>query len=1216
MSGSRFTRQRPLGRGGTGVVYEAIDDETGAPVALKTLHTATPDDVVRLKTEFRSLAGVHHPNLVDLYELVVTDGGECMLAMELVDGTSFLEFVRPGARVGAAAQPEDVTTSVTRTVSGEQSVLDRPVRSRTAGGTLDVARLRSALAQLVEALGALHAAGTVHRDLKPGNVMVTHDGRVKLLDFGLAIRQGDKAEHVEGTPIYMAPEQIAGEAATPAADAYALGVMLYQALSGAVPFGDRATAVVEKLRHRPTPVRELVPDAPTDLADLCDRLLSPRPVDRPSGSEIAAVVGSAAYEGARSDGELVGRDAETDRLLGALDASKRSGEAHLVFVSGPSGVGKSALVEGVCRRVELGGLGLVLRGRCSEREVVAYPGLDGVVDGLRTALAQWRFDRVREECAEARRDLGQLFPIVADQVGVRASADAVEARAAAARGLHQLLAAVGKVAPVVVVLDDMQWLTQDAAAILASALRRGPLALTLYGTVRETSATERPGLPPSELAKLLGLHADTLALGKLEHDAAATIVRRVAGTDVPDDAVERLVSESGGHPLLLDMLARSWTAGSTSAGGDRALVERPLARVDPLVRTVLEHVAIASEGISLQCLAEVVGVPVAAMVGLTNELQRMRLVRASGIGRRSAVNVAHDRIRAAALASLSGTRVVEMHRAIGSATEKLEPERVEVLVHHFDAAGDAERVGRYAQRAGEAAARVLAFDRAARWYAIALEHGRGADAALRASRAEALALAGRAQESAREFERAADTRNGDAILLHRATDQYLRAGAVERGVELLRRVLVPWGIHVPRSPRGALVALLFRRAQLWFRGLGFRARTAAEAPKDLLDKVDALGAASSGLALVDNIMGSYFQTTSLLLALRAGEPGRVVRSLAVEAAYSSSEGPAGAARTKRLIERTREVARAVGTPDARAWERAATAFASTLETRWKDGVEGARDGQRIFGTEVPGSYWEVATLRLFESFSLSYLGRWSELRKLVEQRHAEALERGDAHARVIQATSSPGISLVASGEAETMLARAAEAMGVWNRSGFHVETWWRAYAVGMALLYLGRVDEALEEYRVMWPGLERSLLLMVHLTRSEAWFMRGNIALAARVRGASREHDAMASRAARLLAKEKSAFARGLGASLAAAHARMRGEKAESMAHLAVAERELTAAEMATHAAAVRWSLARIRGDESAAGREEEVLRASGVARPRRFVGALVGAHDLADPIA
>jgi hypothetical protein len=1209
---ARFTKIRPLGRGGMGEVFEALDEETGARVALKTLHTADADHFVRLKEEFRALSGIHHPNLVELYELVVS-GDRCVLAMELVEGVGFLEWVRPGVQLPSSPHGPAETGSSTQTQTAPGAQI--PFSARFLGGVLDVARLRSALPQLVDGLGALHEAGKIHRDLKPRNVLVSHDGRVKILDFGLTTRGGERAEDLAGTPIYMAPEQIAGDVLGPPIDWYALGVMLFQCLTGRTPYGDQTNTMLAKVKQRAQPVLELEPAAPADLAELCDRLLSIDPAHRPPGREIAEKVGSASYRDRRADGgDLVGRATEVASLLGAVDASRRTGEARFVLVSGTSGVGKTSLVEEVSRRVEHGLGGVVLRGRCSEREVVAYPGLDGIVDGLRSVLAQSRFEGVRAESGDALHDLGHLFPVVENRVTALASGiDGVGARIAAGAGLHQLFARLAKEVPVVLVLDDMQWITDDAAGILADALRRGALPVALLATVRPTSATERPGTTTQVLARTIGLHADVMPLSELSEAAARAIVARFAGPTLADESVTRLVREAGGHPLLLEMLSRSWSSGTKLGAGDRSLVDLPLEGVDPLARTMLGHVAIASEGISLQCLAEVLEMPLPHVLGLASELQRLRLVRASGIGRRSSVTVAHDRIRAAAISTLDPERVGGMHRAVGLALERLEPERVEALVHHFDAAGDAARVGRYARAAGDAAARVLAFDRAARWYALALERAEKGDASLRAARAEVLALAGRAADSAEEFERAAGEAGAALGLLQRATDQHLRAGAVERGIALLAQVLRPWRIHVPASPRGALFALLFRRFQLWLRGLRYRARPAASIAPEELDRVDALASAASGLALVDNILGSYFQTTSLLLALRAGEPGRVTRALAVEASYSSSAGPSGHKRTARLLAETDRAARAVDTSEARAWNRAGAAFAATLETEWTSGLEQARDATRVFRAECPGSVWEISTLRLFESFCLSYLGRWGELRRLGEERHRDAIVRGDVHAQVIHSTSSPAISMVACDEAELALSRAEGAMEGWSRHGFHVEHWWRYYSTSWAHLYLGDVDRALAETTELWPKLERSLLLMVHMTRCEAHFTRGSVALAARARGDASQ-DRLIRRSSATLVREKSAFGRGLGAALAATHARLLGETDAASARLAEALEQFEKAGMAAHVAAVRWSLARMKKDAPGAARAESAMTALGVVRPRRFVAVLIGAHDLADP--
>ena len=245
----RFELLEELGRGGMGVVYEAYDRESRAVVALKTLVSMDAEDVFRLKHEFRMLANLEHENFVRLEELSSV-GGHLFFTMERVRGDSFLRYVRPQAE-GAA-------------------------------GGFDEARLRSALAQLVEALGALHAAGRIHRDVKPSNVLVTTQGRLVLLDFGLTSAFGRAAERlgrsrftapgqagesgygsssdgIWGTPAYMAPEQLDGVALSPATDWYAVGVMLYTALTGELPFqGDLLDMI-----HAKQTVSSPVPSART-----------------------------------------------------------------------------------------------------------------------------------------------------------------------------------------------------------------------------------------------------------------------------------------------------------------------------------------------------------------------------------------------------------------------------------------------------------------------------------------------------------------------------------------------------------------------------------------------------------------------------------------------------------------------------------------------------------------------------------------------------------------------------------------------------------------------------------------------------------------------------------------------------------------------------------------------------------------------------------------
>lgn len=306
-----------LGEGGMGIVYKALDLERGQTVALKTLQRMDVRVLARLKNEFRAVADVVHPNLVALHELFSIQN-DWFFTMELVDGVSFLAHVRDEGIAGddtvtptkAAAAVGELTPEAQRPPAEGSS----PRRLIVAGGQrgparpLDaegIARLRGALSKLALGVSALHASGKVHRDLKPGNVLVTKSGRVVVLDFGLSSDASPASFDVEddgaGTPTYMAPEQIWAPPATAASDWYAVGVMLYEALTGRLPFEGSANEILRLKRHA-TPPRPSarVEGLPADLDDLCMDLLRLKPEERPSGPVILSRLLGASHEGGRA----------------------------------------------------------------------------------------------------------------------------------------------------------------------------------------------------------------------------------------------------------------------------------------------------------------------------------------------------------------------------------------------------------------------------------------------------------------------------------------------------------------------------------------------------------------------------------------------------------------------------------------------------------------------------------------------------------------------------------------------------------------------------------------------------------------------------------------------------------------------------------------------------------------------------------------------------
>ena len=477
-----------------------------------------------------------HPNLVRLGELLEEDG-QLFFTMELVVGTPFVDHVR-----GGEPRPDPVST--TETLPPEQDTAVHPVqrpargeaRAHVSPGELDEARLRPALAQLARGLLALHASGRVHRDIKPSNVLVTAEGRVVILDFGLVTEPTDtlaeEEEHVVGTAHFMAPEQAAGRSVGPAADWYAVGVMLYEALAGVLPFEVASDAVASlKQSATPPPPGAVVPGVPPDLDALAMRLLVIDPAERAGGDEILRVLGERRSSAAMPVTAVgfVGRRRELDEMEGAFAAALR-GEVRALVVEGESGVGKSALVRAFVERA--GERALVLAARCYERESVPYKAVDGIVDRLGPHLARLPATDLAAVLPDDIRLAAAVFPVLAmagpsvkpsspppsalkaaalgdhglvldllDEAELAdeaarhtpmpaAAAEALlaaplpprgvpdiepaEVRARVFAAMRSLFAALAERRPLVLAVDDLQWADADSLALLSEILRVDP----------------------------------------------------------------------------------------------------------------------------------------------------------------------------------------------------------------------------------------------------------------------------------------------------------------------------------------------------------------------------------------------------------------------------------------------------------------------------------------------------------------------------------------------------------------------------------------------------------------------------------------------------------------------------------------------------------------------------------------------------------------------
>lgn len=684
---------RELGRGGMGIVYEARDAATGNRVALKTLPTGghgqevNADKLYRFRKEFRRLSEINHPNLVGMQTLEV-DGDQWFFTMDVIDGTDFLSYVRPDDR-------------------------------------LDEERLRSALEQLARGVLALHQRGIIHRDLKPSNVLVADDGTVSILDFGLASEMQRATDMTQtksglfgGTPPYAAPEQMFGER-TEASDWYAMGTILFEALTGDRPFRDPdPMALLRRKQEQNPPIISEQEDLPSDLTRLTDGLIRREPSQRMEVDEIGKFLnlatetraagstamsrgseasgGSAGSTGSVDDatidfsdfqGEeelvLIGRESQLEALERARQEMLSTGMPVLVWISGLSGEGKSSLCEKFLQPLRQGSEMLVLSGRCYDRESVPFKAVDCIVDTLVRYLRSRRGKWLESEQPDDVEFLAAIFPLFrrVDWIAQYAIHDLSRTEPQKIRGrafysLRQFLTAIARRTPIVIHLDDLQWGDADSARVWQELLVHDEAPpLLMLGSYRSDEAGGSTFLQTWNQLKQSTFHkleTRQVTVSALTQEQCLELVEQRTGLapDVIQDQVDQLFTETAGNPYFLEQLLEGFDPGSNTFRHiplDEIIAGR-LSRLPETAIRLLEVIAISGQPIRIDEAAMVANTGKAAAATLTH-MRSERLVRLFGTGSDAMVETWHDKVRESVLEALSKERRKQLHMQLAEEIE-------------------------------------------------------------------------------------------------------------------------------------------------------------------------------------------------------------------------------------------------------------------------------------------------------------------------------------------------------------------------------------------------------------------------------------------------------------------------------------------------------------------------------------------------------------------
>ena len=1234
--GDRFAVRRLLGTGAHGAVWEVFDHVHGRVLALKSLLRVDPEELVRFKREFRIVGGVVHPNLVTLHELFV-EAGQAWLTMELVDGIDFLSWVRDD---------------------------DQP------GGGVDELRLRDALLQLVRALVALHAHGILHRDLKPSNVLVRADGQVRVADFGLAREfASDDDSGVAGTPAYMSPEQAANLDLTAASDWYGVGVMLYEALTGVRPHrGLRGVELLmaKQVGHPGPP--SAVCTVPADLDRLCEALLSRDAAARPTGAEVLdrldrptrIAADARALPSARPD-VFVGREHELATLERALRRVRQTASATVVVIEGDSGTGKSALLRRFTADVA-GPDAVVLSGRCYERESVAYNGLDELIDGLREHL----LSRGGVTPFVGAGALGRLFPVLADVPGIADAPtprveDPLELRRQAIDGLRELLLRVATARTLVLALDDLQWCDDDTAAMLLELLRPRHRPPALVVACIRSDATQ----PGAMLSLVTGLQsmAQVLGLAQIQlgpmspEDATAVALAMLPASFERERLARSIAQECQGSPLFVAELVRhsAWPREGAPRPQLDAVIRARATTLPAPARRVLETLAVAARPLAPPLL-------LAAADAHEQGLETLALLRSQGFvrsrglprsdrslpgdgSRRSAALVRgdaraadgsrepagsepgereepllecyHDRIVAGIRGMMTDATARARHAALALQLERCAADP-EDIAFHLEAAGEPARACVHLRRAAALADATLAFHRATRLYRRALALLSTDDPArhgVERALADTLARDGRGTEAAAAYVTAAASAPPQDVpeLRRAAAEQLLRSGRLDDGLVLLGELLTTIGVAMPRGPKRALAALVAARTQLRLRGLEFEERAEPRVDREQLLRIDATWAAATGLLQSSVLLGQYFQSRHLLLALQGGEPRRVARALGLETLYVGTSGTAAGAHYDALRERVEGLCRRVGDPQAQGVVGMATGVAEVYRGRFAAGRDRLSEAETILRERCVNVHWELGMVHTFLATSLFYTGELARLRQVVEHAVRDADERDDLHALLMLRIANETMVRLADDRVDEGLVEIERLAQHWAVS---LSTATYAFVVALArsrlLRYAGDGVAALVAIDERWRAIERSFMLTKQPLRIFMLHDRGCAALAAAqaCTGKARSDALERARAdARRLWDESTRWARAMALPLFASLHAADGEPARALQTTTQAERAFVEQGMPLHAASALRRRGELEGGALGVdiiATADAALAGHGVARPVAFARHLL----------